>query len=1058
MMTSPDQYSPTFRARLSRWALALSLCVWLGACGAEMATPTDPEPSNRAPTAVVQVDSLSGEAPLTIAVNGRDSFDDDGQVVDYTWDFGDGTVKSGEVQTHTYQEAGTYRVRLTVTDDQGAQGVSEVEIEVSPEALNPSARIASDVSRGVAPLAVTFSALNSTAGQDTGTIVEYQWNLGQDAQRTDEEFSYTFEHPGEYLVTLAVTDDTGATDTDTTTITVLEPSATFTLEGTITSMPYTDVDGTVNDPAAAYFNNNGHTAAAMQPIGNPVILNGFLTASPTGEVGDVFRFNSDRHDFYQVDLNEGDYVSLRIIDYQTADLDLFLFDAASLDMRGVSDGVGEFESVRAPETGRYYVMVNAEVGSSKYILNIGEQSFVSGPAASGQSVDFKPDQAIIEFRDMPASQAQGSLIQRAQMQVTHRQPGRVALARLNALNPQTRHVLGFNDPESFKHFLAQRNPEAAAQYRTLRSIKRLREDDDIAIAEVNHRLYPQLTPNDPAFAFQWHYPAINLPQAWDISIGDPSVIVAVIDTGVYLDHPDIQGQLVGGYDFISDPDVAGHDNGINPNPDDLGDSSRLGRSSWHGTHVAGTIAAAMNNEIGGTGVAPGARVMPLRALGRGGGSAYDVLQSVRFAAGLENDSGTVPEQRADIINLSLGGAGYSQSAQNLYRQVRDLGVFVVGASGNANSGEPLYPASYDGVFSVAASDYLGNRAPYSNYGPYVDVTAPGGDTSVDRNNDGYPDGILSLTVNETRTSRSGGYGFYQGTSMAAPHFSGVLALMKSVYPDLTIEDVRSLLASGALTQPREQIGRDDFLGYGVIDALRAVQAAEQLASGGTTAAILVNPTTLAFEDGTGPRTIEVSALGSGEIAVTDILADAWLEVTALDVDAQGLGTYQVSVIREGMSDGSYRGEIDFRTSQDSVSRVAVSLRVGEVIETGNAGFLYILLVDSNSGETVAMDQGGGDDGSYQFRFENVPVGNYIVAAGSDIDNDGIVCDDGEMCGFYPSISEVETLRVDRDLSDLNFSVGLSAPIGGDLIDVQSSGQRPPWSLRRQSADEKMLSF
>ena len=289
------------------------------------------------------------------------------------------------------------------------------------------------------------------------------------------------------------------------------------------------------------------------------------------------------------------------------------------------------------------------------------------------------------------------------------------------------------------------------------------------------------------FQSQWHYPLINLPEAWDTTVGNADVLVAVIDTGILFNHPDLAGQLVSGYDFVRNPDEALDGDGIDPDPSDPGSSSRGGSESFHGTHVSGTVAARSDNFQGVAGSAFGARVMPLRALGAGGtGTSYDIGQAVRFAAGLPNDSGTVPDAPADIINLSLGGAPFDQSTQNLYNEVRAAGVIVVAAAGNNASSMPLYPASYNNVISVSAVDAQRRLAAYSNFGSAVDLSAPGGDRGVDLNGDGFPDGILSTSAEiQSDNTFNYVYSFLDGTSFAAPHVSGVLALMKSVNPDLT---------------------------------------------------------------------------------------------------------------------------------------------------------------------------------------------------------------------------------------------------------------------------------
>jgi len=596
----------------------------------------------------------------------------------------------------------------------------------------------------------------------------------------------------------------------------------------------------------------------------------------------------------------------------------------------------------------------------------------------------------------------------------------MAMKKTNLDRGQARQRLGNADTKQAQ----MGNSRLAAKWETLMTIKSLRKDPAVIIAEPNYRVHKLAIPDDEAYPLQWHYPLINLPSAWDMTTGVPEVVVAVIDTGILSRHPDMAGQLVSGYDFIADPQTAGDGNGIDPNPEDEGDGGGAVNSSFHGTHVSGTIAAASNNGIGVAGVAWNARIMPVRVLGVDGGTSYDVDQGIRYAAGLSNDSGTVPSKRADIINLSLGGGGFSQAEQNTINQARNAGVTIVAAAGNEGSITPSYPAAYAGVISVSAVDSQRRAPPYSNFGSTIDVAAPGGDNGVDLNGDGYPDGVLSATGSDSGFELDFVYSFFTGTSMASPHVAGVIALMKSVNPALTPGDIDALLVLGELSDDLGAPGRDDRFGHGLINAQRAVTAA--LTAGGNPPAdnprLDASTSALNFSSAATGLDLVLQNGGTGELDLLEVTAsETWLGVTAGDVDGNGLGVYQVSVDREGLGAGVYTGEITAVSSVNTLS-VSILMSVVDSLSGGSVGTVYILLFDAITQDFVQQFRSAGSDGFYSYQFTDIPAGSYEIFAGSDSDNDQFICDEGEACGALLTVDQPISLELESDIEDIDFPV------------------------------------
>ncbi len=763
-----------------------------------------------------------------------------------------------------------------------------------------------------------------------------------------------------------------------------------TVSGTLTGYSLSAIDSDVNDPDAPFATND--TIETAQTLTGPFSLGGYVNAPGAGADGRS-KDSGDVIDVFRVSIAAGQLV---MMSFDVADpvgeqdaanaLQVYLLDLNGdpvEDSQGLPvEGRYNAETLRyffVEAAGDYLIAVQAIKGASTYVLVLDDyrgKGMASAPAA------YAPDQIVTRFAaaHRPSNIAAGT---------EHR--GLPVLA--GAAHRET--LMAF-DPTSPGRFLGHwggghlvRPGAALANARrpvrgplTPRTVAMLLEaDPSIAIAGANFIVKPTYIPDDNYYDNQWAWDNINAEQAWDNGNGE-GVVVAVIDTGADMDHPDLETNLVAGYDFVRDVDNAGDGDGIDANP-------QQGSGGSHGTHVAGTIAAVTNNDRGVAGLAWGAKVMPLRALGNFGGTEYDVGQAVRFAAGLDNDSGTVPPVPARVVSMSLGGPENSRWFQRTVYDAVRKGTVIVAASGNDNTSTPSYPAAYRNVVSVASTTSGNNKSSFSNYGPTIDLAAPGSQ-------------ILS-------TWGGGGYNYISGTSMACPHAAAWVALMLSENPQLTPIDIDNIISGENVFTDLGADGRDDIFGYGLIDADKAIAVAGNY-KGGAPAVIPelgLTPDQIILGPTQTTATISGLNIGDGTLEVSAATPTAsWLTVDGFMSVANGV-ELTINVDRSGFAaPGIYKSEVTLDMGGDSLE-LPVFVIVRDNDSPSDLGRQYVALVDAGGDTFASVPVVDGN-----FEFTGVPDGNYTVYASSDIDNDGVLCGRGEACAGIETPQTVSPTTTD----------------------------------------------
>ena len=810
------------------------------------------------------------------------------------------------------------------------------------------------------------------------------------------------------------------------------------VSGTITVQRDSDIDLDLN--SSSLLNNE---LDDPQLIANPSTIGGYLSGY-SGAYANASNttFNQDTHDYFKVSLVKGQEIQISVFQADSSldviELELALFDEFEVKQETID--INEFSSntLIVPADGLYTLSLGVSTLTSPLLYTLSLSQSISSQALSVSDIkilsqDFIPGEILLKLKkgktipatdntvksasSTPLKTASNntdsieSLLEKLRQKETIPNIATVYQVQPSSKKPSIK-IANYTEASAIKQLSLLEQ-----KIQTLEIITQLNESEDVEFAEPNFIYHSAASKDDPRLSDQWNLSMLSVPAAWQLSSGQ-DVIVAVLDTGINATHEDLTNNIhPGGYDFITDTKSSGDGNGFDGDPKDEG-------TSFHGSHVAGIIAAEADNMKGIAGLAYDAKIMPIRVLGvQDTGSSSDIAQAILYAAGLENTSGN--SLRADIINMSFGSEAQSATVKAALDKAYAQGLILIAAAGNIATDSAFYPAAFENVIGVGAVSNDKKRSSFSNFGINLDLVAPGGTGSGSATFDGFQDAILS-------TVGANNYSEYIGTSMAAPHVSAVAALIKQLMPSLNGENFKAALDAGYLTQNLTTSTADinNFYGKGLIDAAKSVNWAKgNVIMPGI---LSVYPTQFGFIGANTKAELSLTNPSDSVITITSIVEqESWLEITAKDDvdDISKLGNYLVEVnlalasLGQGIITINY--EIDNGPAQQQIINVFISRASQGDPSVGN---LYVSLYKEEDILNGVYQQAYGipatlTNGAYEYCFNYVEPGRYLLTASTDNDGDRLPFDKGEAVGSFPILSRPLFIEIStKPLVDMSFDI------------------------------------
>ena len=510
-------------------------------------------------------------------------------------------------------------------------------------------------------------------------------------------------------------------------------------------------------------------------------------------------------------------------------------------------------------------------------------------------------------------------------------------------------------------------------------------------------------PNDPFYSSsQWNMRLAGFPAAWRLTHGNPNVNIAVLDTGVLIRHPDLSPRVSKwSFDFVSDPVSAGDGDGVDADPSEPPSFETL--SLFHGTYVSGVAAAQTDNKVGVAGGTWTGKLLGLRIFGKKGNNSFDRIQALRYILGKSNTSGKIlpKPDRPQVVNMSYIDLFPTQIETNLIKEMACRNILMAAALGNEGQKltQPHYPASWPEVIGVVAVGPDGKRAPYSNMANFADLAAPGG-LEISG-----PKGVVSTWAATRNGKFQFGYNSFLGTSVATPHVSAALALLRSVYPAITKEKALGFLAQTAVDKGAK--GKDIEYGFGLIDVGKAVALAKSKWSP-PQAGLNLSRIDLGTQVGTTNMILENRGGGVLQLDGIRPIGQHSGGVRLLPLCIVAPATISVLVDRSKVKPGAYSERFELDTNGGTV---AIDISYAKAIPAPD-GPLLIRVKDGSKtlGETRAAKDGS-------FEIKGLPLGTFRLEAGVDRDKNGKLGDRQEWYLNIPvqvrenSPPNLSTLRV-----------------------------------------------